>query len=202
MITGTSGGVDTTTSRPDPRRRRRSMMAAAGRWVLIASRPSSAVSAVTTVYCRICRNFTSGWRTALSSSTTRTTGEDFSYHGGIIVLWPGERYRRLVGQRGPACAFNGLGRQSGPISAPGPDLLLVVPGVDQVKPQPLIHGEGAQNRVVQHPARRRSTLRVRTAASSSHARSFFTPSSTSGRGWCRSGRCAGAPGGLRENIRG
>ena len=65
MITGISGGVDTTTSRPEPRRSRRSMIAAAGRCVLIASRPSSAVSAVTTVYCRICRNFTSGWRTAL-----------------------------------------------------------------------------------------------------------------------------------------
>src|SRR2546422_2999843 len=47
MITGTSAGVDTTTSRPDPRRRRRSTAAASSPVLRHASSPPAAGSAVT-----------------------------------------------------------------------------------------------------------------------------------------------------------
>ena len=72
MITGTSAGTATTTSRPDPRRSRRSMTAAMRRCFFSASSPSSDVSAVTTAKPCISRNFTSGRRTETSSSTTST----------------------------------------------------------------------------------------------------------------------------------
>src|SRR2546425_6803656 len=72
MITGTSAGVETTTSRPDPCLSRRSTTAATTRFFLSASVPSSAVSAVTTTNPCISRNFTRGRRTDTSSSTTST----------------------------------------------------------------------------------------------------------------------------------
>ena len=85
MITGTSGGIDTTTSRPVPRLRRRSTMAAAGRCFRMASSPSSAVSAVMTVYWRIWRNFTSGLTHGGVVFDDQDDGRGFGGHNRISV---------------------------------------------------------------------------------------------------------------------
>ena len=78
------------------------------------------------------------------------------------------------------------------------DLLGVVPGVDDVKFEPLIDGQRAEDRVIQHLARTERLLASCIAASSSRARSRRTASSTARRSSSPVGRCASAPGGLRE----
>ncbi len=73
MITGTSAATDTTTSRPDPRLKPQIDDRRGEPWFArSASSPSSAVSAETTENPCISRNFTSGRRTEMSSSTTST----------------------------------------------------------------------------------------------------------------------------------